>query len=159
MTNTLRAYVKSYVLFFLGCNMLKIGDFVKGTREADGRYSITNKNMTLAIVSYVYDCRLDDNDVEYVDIVVLKHKVPTYIGRTYKVISHFFDNINDSYKPTEHELMIQKLLLEYRCDIPNENVYHRPITDIILSGKLCDVVYISNWDLLQKHTNNIYRIR
>ena len=117
MTNTLRAYVKSYVLFFLGCNMLKIGDFVKGTREADGRYSITNKNMTLAIVSYVYDCRLDDNDVEYVDIVVLKHKVPTYIGRTYKVISHFFDNINDSYKPTEHELMIQKLLLEYRWSI------------------------------------------
>ena len=69
--------------------MLKIGDFVAGSREADERYSITNKNMTLAIVSYVYDCRLDDNDIEYVDIVVLKHKVPTYIGKTYKVISHF----------------------------------------------------------------------
>lgn len=86
MTNTLRAYVKSYVLFFLGCNMLKIGDFVKGTREADGRYSITNESMTLGIVSYVYDCRLDD--VEYVDIVVIKHDRLAYIGRTYKVIPY-----------------------------------------------------------------------
>lgn len=157
MTNTLRAYVKSYVLFFLGCNMLKIGDFVKGTREADGRYSITNESMTLGIVSYVYDCRLDD--VEYVDIVVIKHKVPTYIGKTYKVISHFFDDINDSYKPTEYELTIQKLLLDYRCDVPNNNAYHRPVTDVIPSGKLCDIVYISNFDLTQKRKKNIYRIR
>lgn len=145
--------------FFSGCNMLKIGDFVAGSREADERYSITNKNMTLAIVSYVYDCRLDDNDIEYVDIVVLKHKVPTYIGKTYKVISHFFDDINDSYKPTEYELTIQKLLLDYRCDVPNNNAYHRPVTDVIPSGKLCDIVYIANWDLMQKHKNNIYRIR
>lgn len=157
MTNILRAYVKSYVLFFLGCNMLKIGDFVKGTREADGRYSITNESMTLGIVSYVYDCRLDD--VEYVDIVVIKHDRPVYIGRTYKVISHFFDDINDSYKPTEYELTIQKLLLDYRCDVPNNNAYHRPVTDIIPSEKLCDVVYIANCDLIQKHKNNIYRIR
>ena len=55
--------------FFSGCNMLKIGDFLKGTREADGRYSVTNESMTLGIVSYIYDCRLDD--VEYVDIVCL----------------------------------------------------------------------------------------
>lgn len=139
--------------------MLKTGDFVSATREADERYSITNKNMTLAIVSYVYDCRLDDDDIEYVDIVVLRHKNQMYIGRTYKVISYLFDNINDSYKPTEHELMIQKLLLDYRCDVPNNNAYHRPVTDIIPSGKLCDVVYIANWDLKQKHKNNIYRIR
>lgn len=137
--------------------MLKIGDFVKGTREADGRYSITNESMTLGIVSYVYDCRLDD--VEYVDIVVIKHKVPTYIGKTYKVISHFFDDINDSYKPTEYELTIQKLLLDYRCDVPNNNAYHRPVTDVIPSGKLCDIVYISNFDLTQKRKKNIYRIR
>lgn len=139
--------------------MLKIGDFVAGSREADERYSITNKNMTLAIVSYVYDCRLDDNDIEYVDIVVLKHKVPTYIGKTYKVISHFFDDINDSYKPTEYELTIQKLFMEYRCDVPGKSAYHRPITDIIPSEKLYDIVYISNFDLTQKPKKNIYRIR
>lgn len=137
--------------------MLKIGDFVKGTREADGRYSITNESMTLGIVSYVYDCRLDD--VEYVDIVVIKHDRPVYIGRTYKVIPYLFDNINDSYKPTEHELTIQKLFMEYRCDVPGKSAYHRPITDIIPSEKLYDIVYISNFDLTQKRKKNIYRIR
>lgn len=157
MTNTLRAYVKSYVLFFLGCNMLKIGDFVKGTREADGRYSITNESMTLGIVSYVYDCRLDD--VEYVDIVVIKHDRLAYIGRTYKVIPYLFDNVTTSYKPTRRELMFQKLLLEYRCDVPGKSAYHRPITDIIPSEKLYDIVYISNFDLTQKRKKNIYRIR
>lgn len=139
--------------------MLKTGDFVSATREADERYSITNKNMALAIVSYVYDCRLDDDDIEYVDMVVLRHKNQMYIGRTYKVISYLFDNINDSYKPTEHELAIQKSLLEYRCDVPDKNAYHRPVTDIIPSGKLCDIAYISNWDLIQKCKKNIYRIR
>lgn len=139
--------------------MLKTGDFVSATREADERYSITNKNMALAIVSYVYDCRLDDGDIEYVDIVVLRHKNQMYIGRTYKVISYLFDNINDSYKPTEHELTIQKLFMEYRCDVPGKSAYHRPITDIIPSEKLYDIVYISNFDLTQKRKKNIYRIR
>lgn len=139
--------------------MLKIGDFVKGTREADGRYSVTNESMTLGIVSYVYDCRLDDDDIEYIDIVVLKHKVAVYIGRTYKVMSHLFDNVSNSHKPTKYELAIQKSLLEYRCDVPDKNAYHRPVTDIIPSGKLCDIAYISNWDLIQKCKKNIYRIR
>ena len=130
--------------FFSGCNMLKIGDFITGTREADEHYFITNKNMTLAIVSYVYDCRLDDDDIEdddieYVDIVVLKHRDSTYVGRTYKVMSHLFDNVSNSHKPTKYELAIQKSLLEYRCDVPDENAYHRPVTDIIPSGNICDV--------------------
>ena len=155
MTNTLRAYVKSYVLFFLGCNMLKIGDFVKGTREADGRYSITNESMTLGIVSYVYDCRLDD--VEYVDIVVIKHDRLAYIGRTYKVIPYLFDNVTTSYKPTRRELMFQKLLLEYRCDVPYENAYHRPVTNIISSGEISDIMLnINRCNLLKKY---IYKIR
>lgn len=158
MTNTLRAYVKSYVLFFLGCNMLKIGDFVKGTREADGRYSITNESMTLGIVSYVYDCRLDD--VEYVDIVVIKHDRLVYIGRTYKVISHFFDNVTTSYKPTRRELIFQKLLLEYRCDVPYENAYHRPVTNIISSGEISDIMLnINRCNLLKKYKKYIYKIR
>ena len=139
--------------------MLKTGDFVSATREADERYSITNKNMALAIVSYVYDCRLDDDDIEYVDIVVLRHKNQMYIGRTYKVISYLFDNVSNSHKPTKYELAIQKSLLEYRCDVPDKNAYHRPVTDIIPSGKLCDIAYISNWDLIQKCKKNIYRIR
>jgi len=158
LTNTLRAYVKSYVLFFLGCNMLKIGDFVKGTREADGRYSITNESMTLGIVSYVYDCRLDD--VEYVDIVVIKHDRPVYIGRTYKVISHFFDNVTTSYKPTRRELIFQKLLLEYRCDVPYENAYHKPVTNIISSGEISDIMLnINRCNLLKKYKKYIYKIR
>lgn len=158
MTNTLRAYVKSYVLFFLGCNMLKIGDFVKGTREADRRYSVTNESMTLGIVSYVYDCRLDD--VEYVDIVVIKHDMLVYIGRTYKVIPYLFDNVTTSYKPTRRELMFQKLLLEYRCDVPYENAYHRPVTNIISSGEISDIMLnINRCNLLKKYKKNIYKIR
>lgn len=158
MTNILRAYVKSYVLFFLGCNMLKIGDFVKGTREADGRYSITNESMTLGIVSYVYDCRLDD--VEYVDIVVIKHDRLAYIGRTYKVIPYLFDNVTTSYKPTRRELMFQKLLLEYRCDVPYENAYHRPVTNIISSGEISDIMLnINRCNLLKKYKIYIYKIR
>lgn len=158
MTNTLRTYVKSYVLFFLGCNMLKIGDFVKGTREADGRYSITNESMTLGIVSYVYDCRLDD--VEYVDIVVIKHDRLVYIGRTYKVIPYLFDNVTTSYKPTRRELMFQKLLLEYRCDVPYENAYHKPVTNIISSGEISDIMLnINRCNLLKKYKKYIYKIR
>lgn len=138
--------------------MLKIGDFVKGTREADGRYSITNESMTLGIVSYVYDCRLDD--VEYVDIVVIKHDRLVYIGRTYKVISHFFDNVTTSYKPTRRELMFQKLLLEYRCDVPYENAYHRPVTNIISSGEISDIMLnINRCNLLKKYKKYIYKIR
>lgn len=138
--------------------MLKIGDFVKGTREADGRYSITNKNMTLAIVSYVYDCRLDD--VEYVDIVVIKHDMLVYIGRTYKVIPYLFDNVTTSYKPTRRELMFQKLLLEYRCDVPYENAYHRPVTNIISSGEISDIMLnINRCNLLKKYKKYIYKIR
>lgn len=138
--------------------MLKIGDFVKGTREADGRYSITNKNMTLAIVSYVYDCRLDD--VEYVDIVVIKHDRLAYIGRTYKVIPYLFDNVTTSYKPTRRELMFQKLLLEYRCDVPYENAYHRPVTNIISSGEISDIMLnINRCNLLKKYKKYIYKIR
>lgn len=129
------------------------------SRQADGRYSITNENMALGIVSYVYDCRLDDDDIEYIDIVILKHKVAVYIGRTYKVMSHLFDNVSNSHKPTKYELAIQKSLLEYRCDVPDKNAYHRPITDIIPSEKLYDIVYISNFDLTQKRKKNIYRIR
>lgn len=138
--------------------MLKIGDFVKGTREADGRYSITNESMTLGIVSYVYDCRLDD--VEYVDIVVIKHDRLVYIGRTYKVISHFFDNVTTSYKPTRRELMFQKLLLEYRCDVPYENAYHKPVTNIISSGEISDIMLnINRCNLLKKYKKYIYKIR
>lgn len=138
--------------------MLKIGDFVKGTREADGRYSITNESMTLGIVSYVYDCRLDD--VEYVDIVVIKHDRLAYIGRTYKVIPYLFDNVTTSYKPTRRELMFQKLLLEYRCDVPYENAYHRPVTNIISSGEISDIMLnINRCNLLKKYKIYIYKIR
>lgn len=138
--------------------MLKIGDFVKGTREADGRYSITNESMTLGIVSYVYDCRLDD--VEYVDIVVIKHDRLVYIGRAYKVIPYLFDNVTTSYKPTRRELMFQKLLLEYRCDVPYENAYHRPVTDIISSGEISDIMLnINRCNLLKKYKKYIYKIR
>ena len=138
--------------------MLKIGDFVKGTREADGRYSITNESMTLGIVSYVYDCRLDD--VEYVDIVVIKHDRLAYIGRTYKVIPYLFDNVTTSYKPTRRELMFQKLLLEYRCDVPYENDYHRPVTNIISSGEISDIMLnINRCNLLKKYKKYIYKIR
>lgn len=138
--------------------MLKIGDFITGTREADEHYFITNKNMTLAIVSYVYDCRLDD--VEYVDIVVIKHDRPVYIGRTYKVIPYLFDNVTTSYKPTRRELMFQKLLLEYRCDVPYENAYHRPVTNIISSGEISDIMLnINRCNLLKKYKKYIYKIR
>lgn len=138
--------------------MLKIGDFVKGTREADRRYSITNESMTLGIVSYVYDCRLDD--VEYVDIVVIKHDRLVYIGRTYKVIPYLFDNVTTSYKPTRRELMFQKLLLEYRCDVPYENAYHKPVTNIISSGEISDIMLnINRCNLLKKYKKYIYRIR
>ena len=138
--------------------MLKIGDFVKGTREADGRYSITNESMTLGIVSYVYDCRLDD--VEYVDIVVIKHDRLAYIGRTYKVIPYLFDNVTTPYKPTRRELMFQKLLLEYRCDVPYENAYHRPVTNIISSGEISDIMLnINRCNLLKKYKKYIYKIR
>ena len=138
--------------------MLKIGDFVKGTREADGRYSITNESMTLGIVSYVYDCRLDD--VEYVDIVVIKHDRLAYIGRTYKVIPYLFDNVTTSYKPTRRELMFQKLLLEYRCDVPYENAYHRTVTNIISSGEISDIMLnINRCNLLKKYKKYIYKIR
>ena len=138
--------------------MLKIGDFVKGTREADGRYSITNESMTLGIVSYVYDCRLDD--VEYVDIVVIKHDRLVYIGRTYKVIPYLFDNVTTSYKPTRRELMFQKLLLEYRCDVPYENAYHKPVTNIISSGEISDIMLnINRCNLLKKYKIYIYKIR
>ena len=138
--------------------MLKIGDFVKGTREADGRYSITNESMTLGIVSYVYDCRLDD--VEYVDIVVIKHDRLAYIGRTYKVIPYLFDNVTTSYKPTRRELMFQKLLLEYRCDVPYENAYHKPVTNIISSGEISDIMLnINRCNLLKKYKIYIYKIR
>ena len=138
--------------------MLKIGDFVKGTREADGRYSITNESMTLGIVSYVYDCRLDD--VEYVDIVVIKHDRLVYIGRTYKVIPYLFDNVTTSYKPTRRELMFQKLLLEYRCDVPHENAYHKPVTNIISSGEISDIMLnINRCNLLKKYKKYIYKIR
>lgn len=138
--------------------MLKIGDFVKGTREADGRYSITNESMTLGIVSYVYDCRLDD--VEYVDIVVIKHDMLVYIGRTYKVIPYLFDNVTTSYKPTRRELMFQKLLLEYRCDVPYENAYHKPVTNIISSGEISDIMLnINRCNLLKKYKKYIYKIR
>lgn len=138
--------------------MLKIGDFVKGTREADGRYSITNESMTLGIVSYVYDCRLDD--VEYVDIVVIKHDRLAYIGRTYKVTPYLFDNVTTSYKPTRRELMFQKLLLEYRCDVPYENAYHRPVTNIISSGEISDIMLnINRCNLLKKYKIYIYKIR
>ena len=138
--------------------MLKIGDFVKGTREADGLYSVTNESMTLGIVSYVYDCRLDD--VEYVDIVVIKHDRLVYIGRTYKVIPYLFDNVTTSYKPTRRELMFQKLLLEYRCDVPYENAYHKPVTNIISSGEISDIMLnINRCNLLKKYKKYIYRIR
>lgn len=138
--------------------MLKIGDFVKGTREADRRYSITNESMTLGIVSYVYDCRLDD--VEYVDIVVIKHDRLVYIGRTYKVIPYLFDNVTTSYKPTRRELMFQKLLLEYRCDVPYENAYHKPVTNIISSGEISDIMLnINRCNLLKKYKKYIYKIR
>jgi hypothetical protein len=138
--------------------MLKIGDFVKGTREADERYSVTNESMTLGIVSYVYDCRLDD--VEYVDIVVIKHDRLVYIGRTYKVIPYLFDNVTTSYKPTRRELMFQKLLLEYRCDVPYENAYHRPVTNIISSGEISDIMLnINRCNLLKKYKKYIYKIR
>lgn len=138
--------------------MLKIGDFVKGTREADGRYSVTNESMTLGIVSYVYDCRLDD--VEYVDIVVIKHDRLVYIGRTYKVIPYLFDNVTTSYKPTRRELMFQKLLLEYRCDVPYENAYHKPATNIISSGEISDIMLnINRCNLLKKYKKYIYKIR
>lgn len=138
--------------------MLKIGDFVKGTREADGRYSVTNESMTLGIVSYVYDCRLDD--VEYVDIVVIKHDRLVYIGRTYKVIPYLFDNVTTSYKPTRRELMFQKLLLEYRCDVPYENAYHMPVTNIISSGEISDIMLnINRCNLLKKYKKYIYKIR
>ena len=159
MTNILRAYDFTYAFFFfLGCNMLKIGDFVKGTREADGRYSVTNESMTLGIVSYVYDCRLDD--VEYVDIVVIKHDRLAYIGRTYKVIPYLFDNVTTSYKPTRRELMFQKLLLEYRCDVPYENAYHKPVTNIISSGEISDIMLnINRCNLLKKYKKYIYKIR
>lgn len=144
--------------FFSGYNMLKIGDFITGTREADEHYFITNKNMTLAIVSYVYDCRLDDDDIEYVDIVVLKHRDLTYVGRTYKVMSHLFDNVSNSHKPTKNELTIQKLLLNYRCDVPGQNVYHKPITEIILSENMYKFI-VYNRDFPQKYKNFIYKIR
>lgn len=138
--------------------MLKIGDFVKGTRETDGRYSVTNESMTLGIVSYVYDCRLDD--VEYVDIVVIKHDRLVYIGRTYKVIPYLFDNVTTSYKPTRRELMFQKLLLEYRCDVPYENAYHKPVTNIISSGEISDIMLnINRCNLLKKYKKYIYKIR
>ncbi len=138
--------------------MLKIGDFVKGTREADGRYSVTNESMTLGIVSYIYDCRLDD--VEYVDIVVIKHDRLAYIGRTYKVIPYLFDNVTTSYKPTRRELMFQKLLLEYRCDVPYENAYHKPVTNIISSGEISDIMLnINRCNLLKKYKKYIYKIR
>ena len=138
--------------------MLKIGDFVKGTREADEHYFITNESMTLGIVSYVYDCRLDD--VEYVDIVVIKHDRLVYIGRTYKVIPYLFDNVTTSYKPTRRELMFQKLLLEYRCDVPYENAYHKPVTNIISSGEISDIMLnINRCNLLKKYKKNIYKIR
>lgn len=138
--------------------MLKIGDFVKGTREADGRYSVTNESMILGIVSYVYDCRLDD--VEYVDIVVIKHDRLVYIGRTYKVIPYLFDNVTTSYKPTRRELMFQKLLLEYRCDVPYENAYHKPVTNIISSGEISDIMLnINRCNLLKKYKKYIYKIR
>ena len=138
--------------------MLKIGDFVKGTREADRRYSVTNESMTLGIVSYVYDCRLDD--VEYVDIVVIKHDRLAYIGRTYKVIPYLFDNVTTSYKPTRRELMFQKLLLEYRCDVPYENAYHKPVTNIISSGEISDIMLnINRCNLLKKYKKYIYKIR
>ena len=138
--------------------MLKIGDFVKGTREADGRYPNTNESMTLGIVSYVYDCRLDD--VEYVDIVVIKHDRLAYIGRTYKVIPYLFDNVTTSYKPTRRELMFQKLLLEYRSDVPYENAYHRPVTNIISSGEISDIMLnINRCNLLKKYKKYIYKIR
>lgn len=138
--------------------MLKIGDFVKGTREADGRYSVTNESMTLGIVSYIYDCRLDD--VEYVDIVVIKHDRLVYIGRTYKVIPYLFDNVTTSYKPTRRELMFQKLLLEYRCDVPYENAYHKPVTNIISSGEISDIMLnINRRNLLKKYKKYIYKIR
>lgn len=140
--------------------MLKTGDFVSATREADERYSITNKNMALAIVSYVYDCRLDDDDIEYVDIVVLRHKNQMYIGRTYKVIPYLFDNVTTSYKPTRRELMFQKLLLEYRCDVPYENAYHKPVTNIISSGEISDIMLnINRCNLLKKYKKYIYKIR
>lgn len=138
--------------------MLKIGDFVKGTREADGLYSVTNESMTLGIVSYIYDCRLDD--VEYVDIVVIKHDRLVYIGRTYKVIPYLFDNVTTSYKPTRRELMFQKLLLEYRCDVPYENAYHKPVTNIISSGEISDIMLnINRCNLLKKYKKYIYKIR
>lgn len=138
--------------------MLKIGDFITGTREADEHYFITNKNMTLGIVSYVYDCRLDD--VEYVDIFVIKHDRLVYIGRTYKVIPYLFDNVTTSYKPTRRELMFQKLLLEYRCDVPYENAYHKPVTNIISSGEISDIMLnINRCNLFKKYKKYIYKIR
>lgn len=130
------------------------------SRQADGRYSITNENMALGIVSYVYDCRLDDDDIEYVDIVVLKHRDSTYVGRTYKVMSHPFDNVSNSHKPTKYELAIQKLLLNYRCDVPYENAYHKPVTNIISSGEISDIMLnINRCNLLKKYKKYIYKIR
>ena len=67
-------------------NKFKVGDIVRGTKESDGVYNITNSNMTKGEVVRVRD----DGKI---DIKIIENKNGAFVGSTFEVVPRFFEKV------------------------------------------------------------------
>ena len=66
--------------------MFKVGDYVKGLSD---EYGVTNKEMLLGVVTVVYE------DIDEIEVKVLRHVEEEWIGRAYPVESKHFCKVNE----------------------------------------------------------------
>lgn len=67
-------------------NKFKVGDIVRGTKESDKVYIITNSNMTKGEVVRVCDDRK-------IRIKIIEHKYDMFVGSTVEVAPRFFEKV------------------------------------------------------------------
>lgn len=67
-------------------NKFKVGDIVRGTKESDGAYNITNSNMAKGEVVRVRD----DGKI---DIKIIENKNGAFVGSTFEVVPCFFEKV------------------------------------------------------------------
>ena len=73
----------------------KVGDIVKGNSESDGRYNITNSDMTRGKITEVSE------DGKFIDVEMLEHKRDCYCGcdnKFYGLESKYFDLVKETTK-------------------------------------------------------------
>lgn len=67
-------------------NKFKVGDIVRGTKESDEMYNITNSNVTKAKVVRVRDDRK-------ISIKIIEHKHNVFVNSTFEVSPRFFEKV------------------------------------------------------------------